>query len=363
MKECKYKKVLNVTSSDVNYNGIVNEVCQYINFFDVISKIKKGVEYVVEIPLEFQQGFDNGEYWIMENFNTGKIWPSLMEVGKNGRNKIVTPLPVKKKTFLQGNPIKDITNSYQSIYIQQQLNNVIKLLEETLRGVERIENGQMDDRIARLKAGRNGFLRALFQKGEDRHPLALELAIDNINVAQNQIFETFRRRVNEFKGVPKTKLGIVLRGSMSPGRYVEKTVKEYNKIHHYYGLYLLATKMLAGAYVMSGDVEIAQEVFDTSISEIQNLDYSNLKTIEAILLDNSNFDKIYNIAVEAFIEEKERCLNDAKGYECLSLSISGDKLIEVTKSRKSTLTVYTLKKFMKALMTFCLRKKAVFKRY
>lgn len=73
--EVLYGKVLNIRSStpNIDFRGIVNKVCQFVDMADVLSKVKKGAEYVVQIPAEFQGGFDAGDYWIMENSKTGKL--------------------------------------------------------------------------------------------------------------------------------------------------------------------------------------------------------------------------------------------------------------------------------------------------
>lgn len=48
--------------------------------------------------------------------------------------------------------------------MQQQMNELIGIVETTYKAVERIEHGQMDDRIALLEAGRQGVILALSQK-------------------------------------------------------------------------------------------------------------------------------------------------------------------------------------------------------
>lgn len=99
--EMQYGKVLNVNSftPNIDFKGIVDRIIQYVDIADVVSKIEKGAEYVVQIPAEFQDGFQSGEYWIMENQKTGKLWPTLMKLGDDGKNKIVTPLGIKKEEF------------------------------------------------------------------------------------------------------------------------------------------------------------------------------------------------------------------------------------------------------------------------
>ena len=328
--EVLYGKVLNIRSStpNIDFRGIVNKVCQFVDMADVLSKVKKGAEYVVQIPAEFQSGFDAGDYWIMENSKTGKLWPTLMEMGEDGRSKIVTPLAVKKQEFMQGNPARDITSNYHNLYMQQQMNEIAGLVESTLQTVQRIEHGQMDDRIGLLDAGRQGVLLALAQKDEASRSTAMLNAVNNINVAQNQIFKTFERRVTEFEPLPKTKFGQFLREMISTGSYLDKRDNEYDEIQEYFDLYLQATRMLAGSYAVIGDTENAQRVFDMSVDKIKGIDYSKLKTIE-YAHQGADFNRIYENADEYLIEEKAVCLEEAKEYDTLSISVSGDYLLEV----------------------------------
>ena len=322
-------KVLHVNDSmpNIDFRGLLNKVFQYVNIAEVIDTIQKGAEYVVQIPVEYQEGFNDGVYWIMENAKTGKQWPSLMKLGEDGKNHIVTPLPIKKREFIQGDPIREITDHYHNLYLQQQINELSGLIEDTLDTVKRIEHGQMDDRIALLNAGRQGVILALAQKDETSRPTAMLNAINNINIAQNQIAETFKRRVSEFEPLPKSAVMQFIREFMRTG-YLDGKDEEYGEILEYYGLYLQATQMLAGSYAIIGDTENAQRVFDLSVSQMSAIDFSRLKTIEYVHKDTS-FEKIYENATSFLLTEKQMCLESAQEYECLSISISGEQLLEV----------------------------------
>lgn len=327
--EILYDKVLDIKSSTLNidFKGIINQICQYTNIIDVVDKVKKGTQFVVQIPTEFQAGFDSGDFWIMENSKTGKMWPNLMELGDNGKNKIVTPLSVKKEEFIQGNPARDVANNFHNIYMQQQMNELIGMVETTYKAVERIEHGQMDDRIALLEAGRQGIILALSQKDEESRKQAMLLAVNNINVAQNQIFETLKRRINEFEPLPKTKAIQFLRELMKTG-YLENRDNEYNEIIDYYGLYLEATKMLAGTYAIVGDVENTKKVFELSTSKLSSIDFKNLKSIEYVH-KNESIEKIYENSSEYLSTEENNCLEDLKEYDCLSITLTKEELLEV----------------------------------
>lgn len=83
-----------------DYRSILGQVVQYVNMGDVLTKIKAGTQYVVQIPAEFQEAFESGEYFMMQNQKNGKMWPSLMEVAENGRHQVVTPLPISEQGFV-----------------------------------------------------------------------------------------------------------------------------------------------------------------------------------------------------------------------------------------------------------------------
>lgn len=104
-----------------DYRSILGQVVQYVNMGDVLTKIKAGTQYVVQIPAEFQEAFESGEYFMMQNQKNGKMWPSLMEVAENGRHQVVTPLPISEQGFVQGNPVQDLSVGYHNILMQQQM--------------------------------------------------------------------------------------------------------------------------------------------------------------------------------------------------------------------------------------------------
>ena len=324
-----YNKVLDIKSStsNIDFKGIINKICQYTNILDVVTKMKKGTEFVVQIPTEFQAKYNSGDFWIMENSKTGKAWPNLMEFGEDGKKKIVTPLSVKREEFIQGNPARDIADNFHNIYMQHQMNQLIEMVEKTYRVVERIEQGQKDDRVALLEAGRQGVILALSQKNEKTRDQAILLAINNITIAQSEIFETLKRRINEFKVVPKYRI-IHFLLSLKEKNYLYNVDKEYEEIIDYYVLYLEATKMLAGTYAIIDDVENAKKIFETAISKFKNIDFKNLKTIE-YSHEIDNFNKIYENSPKYLLTEEYEFLNDMKDYDCLSITLTKEKFLEV----------------------------------
>ena len=123
---------------------------------DILAKVEVGTKYVVQISAEFQKAYESDEYFIMQNAETGKMWPSLMKVAENSCNQVVTPLPIAEQAMVQGNSIHDLSMGYHNMLMQQQIARLTVIVEETFTAVKRIKHGQMDDRIGLLEAGKTG---------------------------------------------------------------------------------------------------------------------------------------------------------------------------------------------------------------
>ena len=317
---------VNRDTVDVDYDGLINRFFQFVDVNQIMNGIQKGKEYVVQIPSQLKEGFDAGKYFIMENSETGKTWPTLMEKLENGKNQIVTPLPVKAQEYLLGNPMRDYFTSFQNARIQQQLHEISELLEQTLEVVNRIEHGQLDDRIGMLKAGKQQIFLALNQKDESSRTHALLHGMQDVSRAQGQIAETLKRRVTEFKALPKTAFIRFGKELMKAG-YLSSRDDEYQEIQEYFDLYLQATKLLAGAYIVSGDTANAERVFQLSLDTLNGIDFRRLESIK--LIHPNETELICDLATEYLVTEKQNLLEEAKQPDCMMIEVSGEKLLEV----------------------------------
>ena len=131
----------------------------------------------------------------------------------------------------------------------------------------------------------------------------------------------------EFEALPKTAFGQFLREMIKSG-YLDGKDIEYGEIQEYFGLYIQATRMLAGAYAAIGDEGNTQRVFDMSVAQISSIDFRKLRTIE-YSHKGAEFTKIYASPAQYLLTEKQNCMEEAKDYECLSISVGGEELLEV----------------------------------
>lgn len=311
-----------------NYRALLGQVVQYVNMGDVLAKIKAGTQYVVQIPTELQAGFDSGDFFMMQNQKTGKMWPSLMKIADNGRNQVVSPLPIAEQGYIQGNPVQDLSMSYHNVIMQQQMAKLTAMVEDTYRVVEKIEHGQMDDRIGRLEAGKNGMLLALSMPEGNERNMQINSSRQNLLVAQAQIGQTLQRRALEFEPLPKAAPVRFMRELLRSG-YLESKDNEVSEMQEYYDLYLQATKLIAASYAICDDMKTAAETFKIGEQFIQTIDFKKVKSIGYSHEDIPEmfFDK----PLEYLTTEKNLCLEEAKKYDYVAIEVSGEELLEVLK--------------------------------
>lgn len=320
-------KTLYITEAtpDFDYKNLLGQFVQAINMNDILAKVEAGTQYVVQIPAEFQKAYESGEYFIMQNAETGKMWPSLIKVAENGRNQVVTPLPIAEQAMVHGNPIQDLSMSYHNMLIQQQMAQLTAIVEETFTAVKRIEHGQMDDRVGLLEAGKNGIKLALSMPEGQERTMQIDSSRQNLLVAQAQIGKTLERRVAEFEVLPKTAIGRFLR-EMGHRGYLESKDREVAEMQEYYDLYLQSTKLLAASYAICGNMKTAEETFCLGEQFMKNLDFKKVQSIGRIH-DNLS-DMFFYHPAEYITAEKTICLEEAKAYDYVALEVSGQKLLE-----------------------------------
>ena len=325
-------KVLHITpkTEGVDYNGLLARLVQYVNIADALSHVEKTVEYVVQIPAKHMKAFETGKAVLNQNSKTGVLWPTLYQTLESGKRQFVGNLPVKQKEFLQGNPFESIANSYQNLYMQQQIGELAEKICMLCKSVERIEQGQMDDRIGLLIAGRNQIALAFSSSPENR-AFAIENGRSNLLAAQNQFLETFKSRVKNYEEIPKSRWKR-FRLELKHSGYHKGKDKEFEVIQEYYALFLHATRLVAASYLICGDTEAAEKVFDMAEQEIKNLNFDSVKTLDYIHKNNPQL--FYYHADEYVYAEKQQCMEEAKEYETISVEVSGAKLLEVLSNER-----------------------------
>ena len=319
-------KVLNITSKNkhINIDGVLAKLAQYANIADALSHVEKTVEYIVQIPVKHQNAFQGGDIFMNQNSKTGVLWPTLYKTLDNGKRQFVDNLPIKQEEILRGNPFESIAVTYHNIYMQEQVRKLSELMNHTYRIVERIEQGQKDDRIGMLMAGRNQILYAM-NLDEEECIEEIRRGRDKMLIAQEQIFRTFESRVRNFEPISESGWVRFRTELVHPGSLKEKDA-EFVEIQQYYALYLLATQMVAASYALYGKSESAEQVFLTAEQAMESLNFNGLKTLQYVHKENTEL--FYYHASEYIASEREISLEAAQNYDTVSIQITGEKLLE-----------------------------------
>lgn len=246
----------------IDVKGFANKIMQVLDFAETIRDIQIDKEYVLEIPKEFREGLENGDLWIMENAKeNGKYWPNIMEKADNGKNQIVKPLGLKEKAIVQGNPIQELSQKCQNVYLQGQVQRLAEIAEATYKQVQELDSLHLDDKIGRISSAKNRLYLAMSQKDDASRTTAIQLVLADVSAAQGQVFITFKRKSENFVNVPKNQLLQIAKETFSPTGFVEEAVSEYFKLQKYFDLYATSTDLMASAWMLMGDKYNAKQVY------------------------------------------------------------------------------------------------------
>lgn len=266
--------------------GLMAELVQYIEMGDILSRIDPDKKYVVEIPAMFKDDLQ-----------------------------------------LEGKPMQEVAATYHNIYTQRELAYIATTVEKTYKQVEKIEHGQMDDRIAKLQSGREQILLAMTLKDEDEKKDAVRLGRHNMLEAKNQIGKALERRVREFEPLPKERMKLLMK-QVRDSDYLNGKDDEVEEIQNYYNLYLEATKLLTASYVYSGEEDAARQVAMESKKFMKNIDFKNIKSIERIHQNEDLDDMFFNAPVE-YLEIEEKEILDNNHDKSIMIEVDGAELLEV----------------------------------
>lgn len=325
-------KVLSVNRSTphIDFSQMLARAVQLLNVGDTISKIQKGIQYVVQVPVEHQAELASGAIELMHGAKSGKTWSTLVRKLENGKNEIVCNCPVVGQNVVNGNPVQKLTDAYQNMYMQQKMAELSAQIKEVYDVCLRIEQGQTDDRIGLLESGREDVVRAMMRKPGTQRDMELAAARSKISTAQHQIGENFKSRLAAFSGIPERHFGRIAREIFAPRTdYMKRKDAEFEQLQDYFEFYLKATQLLASSYAMCGDIEQAYDVYKAAKEFLQSLDFSKLQTFRYVHSESKMRDTIAYCATEYVETNCTMCLEEAKPYDYVTISVSGDELMEV----------------------------------
>ncbi len=334
-EEEKTVKVLRMSSRDKGHDAgrMLAAAVQMFSAADIIGKVQKGIEYVVQVPVEHQAALQSGGLEMLHGSKSGKTWATLVKKLPTGKQDIVCNCPIAEQMRFQGNPVQGLTDVYQNMYMQQMLAQISAQVQEAYDAVLRVEQGQMDDRIGKLLSGRDDFVRALRNENAESRMREIELARSKISEAQGQIGQLFKSRIEAFKRVPESQWILLLKEITSVKTdYGKKQNDEFNRLQELFVFYQQATRLLAWTYSIVGDTERADMVFSQSIDFMNTIDFDRVKTLDHIYPAGDMSDAFYYHPAAYLKKEQTVCLEAAKPYRYVQMTVSGEELEEALRN-------------------------------
>ncbi len=323
-------KVLHIKNGQkgVDFRGVLVQLSQYADIEHTLTHIDRVKQYVIQVPLQYQKALDEGTYFINQNQTTGVMWPSLMEVRESGRWGFVDNLPIAEQNLVQGNPMRDISINFYNLALQKQIASIADAVERTYKVVERIEHGQMDDRIALLYSGREQIQLAMTLKDSDARKQAMALGRKSLIDAKYQLGMTLKRRIEEFEPIPEGWFAQRWLAFRHKGIFDQRD-DEFQEMQDYYELYFESTKLLAASYIATDEIEAAKKAYGDSIEFIKSIRFGNAQTIKFVHKPKEIQDQFVYHPVAYIEAEQEDAEGGAKEFDYMIIEATGEELLEV----------------------------------
>ena len=328
-------KVLRISSHDTDFNRILAAAVQMFSAADIISKIQKGAEFVVQVPAQYQADLQAGVLEMMHGAKSGKTWATIVRKLADGKQEIVCNCPITERLGVQGSTIQSLAGICSALCMQQKLDYLTKKVQKVYDIVSGIEQRQRDNQIGTLLSGCADIRRALMNSDIEARKRELELARDKISTVQQQIAVNFKSRIEQFNPIPESKIIRWFREiQSSTADYIEGQDEEFGKLQEYFCTYLYATRLLGCSYSVVGEIERAEDVFEKGISFLNSINFENVRTLDYLYPERSMDDAFYYQPVQYMQAEKNTCLKEPRPYEYMQITVSSEELLEVIENGK-----------------------------
>ncbi len=135
-----------------------------------------------------QSMIDKGEWILKIKKDSTGFLPTLYDKSGN----FAKQLSLENKEIEVGKIAEsnNVSNSLSNLYLQQQMSEIIEQLEVLNSAIQRVERGQLDDRIGLYLSAKQQFLEALNIGNENLKQLTLANAVKSANDARFQLMQT-----------------------------------------------------------------------------------------------------------------------------------------------------------------------------
>lgn len=159
----------------------------------VIDSIKNNKMLIADLTPGQQEALNNGLLKLTQN-NNG----TLSAILRDNTGKFVKHIDLKEINL---SPDKSLAIS--NLMVQYQMAQIMNMLENISYSIEKILQGQQDDRLALVKSARQQFINAKYLRDIDLKRIAILNAIKTCEDSRNQLMISTKRDIDEINKSPE----------------------------------------------------------------------------------------------------------------------------------------------------------------
>lgn len=296
-----------------------------------MSEVQPEKRYYLDLTKEMKDMLEKGEAWFTEKGENGKPMGQLRH-RVDGKNVIMANPDIVEENIniSSGVDPKQMSNAVYQMALQQQMAEISHKMDEIQNTVKLIEEGQMDDRYAKIEAGENSLRLAYRATDEKNRKELIANAIPLLQEGSEAVKKAIIRRIDNFDRIPSKGNVLRLKMWMSPTNYIEKKNREFDSIQNCFEYYDRAQRLTAVACLMMDEPGAMEEVFFQQEKFINSLDTEKLRSIKNLYY-NIDFSNEWFYSPKEFLDNTRLQYLDfsKQNYNVVSIEVTGQQMLEV----------------------------------
>lgn len=235
----KKEEVVDCYYKDTNrkFDFFINEIKQIPAIASLVKELKDNDNLKVILSKVDLQALKEKKNFLKRN-KKGYIMPFLFD--EKGRR-------IEKQIQLDLNDLNILT-SIDRIIVQRQLGQLINKIQEINDSINKILNGQQNDRVGLAKSAKHQYLEAMNIFDTDIKQGILLNAIKTAHDARSQLIEDIKCDINKFLEIPERQFNLFIK-QITNKNYENESYKLVHNIHRSYEYINITSGILALAYI------------------------------------------------------------------------------------------------------------------
>ena len=235
----KKEEVVDCYYKDTNrkFDFFINEIKQIPAIASLVKELKDNDNLKVILSKVDLQALKEKKNFLKRN-KKGYIMPFLFD--EKGRR-------IEKQIQLDLNDINILT-SIDRIIVQRQLGQLINKIQEINDSINKILNGQQNDRVGLAKSAKYQYLEAMNIFDTDIKQGILLNAIKTAHDARSQLIEDIKCDINKFLEIPERQFNLFIK-QITNKNYENESYELVHNIYRSYEYINITSGILALAYV------------------------------------------------------------------------------------------------------------------